>query len=70
MATISGGQTLAFFKFGSSGLVALCNEVSDAFRRNDEFLKGVIEDSARYEMRDGDHYIVFDVDLDKRYADL
>lgn len=60
MATISNGPEFIVFKFASSGLVALCNEVTDLVRSGDAARFDLDLSSAEY-IKDetGQHNIVF-----------
>lgn len=60
MASVSDGKTFTIFKFKSSGLVALCQEVSDFVERGEHVRYNLDLDSARYNRYDGNHNIVFD----------
>lgn len=68
MATISDGREFVVFKFESTGLVALCDEVA-AYARSGE-LEGrfnVELSSARYRRGEhGEHEVVFDYKEDRR----
>lgn len=63
MSVLSNANTIEVFKFAGTGLVALCEEVVsylDATDERDDLIRDADLESARYENRDGDHYIIFD----------
>lgn len=60
MASISSSSGLAVYKFKTTGIVALCEEVTDFVRSGDAERFGVDLDSARFVENDDTFLIKFD----------
>lgn len=61
MAQISGGEGFEVFKFKSTGIVALCEEVTDMLRtRDDDEVRRLDLTTARFEEGDTTYSIKFD----------